>query len=147
MAKKYIVNLSQEERTTLHALITKGKTAARALTRAHILLQAEEGAHDAEIARALHVGVATVERTRKRCVDEGVKAALTERPRPGAARLLSGKQEAHLVALACSDPPEGHTCWTMKMLADKVVAIEMVPFISDETVRRVLKNRRSSRGW
>ena len=146
MAKKYIVNLSHEERTTLHGLIAKGKTAARTLTRAHILLQADEGVQDAEIARALHVGVATVERTRKRCVEEGVNAALTERPRPGAARLLSGKQEAHLVALACSDPPEGHTCWTMKMLADKVVAIEMVPFISDETVRRVLKNRRSSRG-
>lgn len=147
MAKKYIVNLNHEERTALHALTTKGKTAARKLTRAHILLQADEGAGDVPIARALHVGVATVERTRKRCVEEGVEAALTERPRPGAARLLSGKQEAHLVALACSDPPEGHTCWTMKLLADKVVAIEMVPSISDETVRRVLKNRRSSPGW
>lgn len=146
MAKKYIVNLSQDERTTLHALTAKGKTAARKVTRAHILLQADEGACDAEIARALHVGVATVERTRKRCVEEGVEAALTERPRPGAARLLSGKQAAHLVALACSDPPEGHKCWTMKLLADKVVALQMVPFISDETVRRVLKNRRSSRG-
>ena len=146
MAKKYIVDLSQEERATLHALTTKGTTAARKLTRAHILLQADEGTYDAEIARSLHVGVATVERTRKRCVEEGVEAALTERPRPGAARLLSGKQEAHLVALACSDPPEGHTCWTMKLLADKVVAVQMVPFISDETVRRVLKNRRSSRG-
>jgi len=146
MAKKYIVNLTHDERTALHALTTKGTTAARKLTRAHILLQADEGACDVEIARALHVGRATVERTRKRCVEEGVEAALRERPRPGAARLLSGKQEAHLVALACSDPPAGHTCWTLKMLADKVVAIEMVPFISDETVRRVLKNRRSSRG-
>jgi transposase len=120
--------------------------AARLLTRAHILLQADAGATDTEIVAALHVGVATVERTRRRCVEEGVEQALTERPRPGAPRLLTGRHEAHLVALACSDPPAGHVCWTMRLLADKVVALEMVPFISAETVRRTLKNRRSSRG-
>jgi transposase len=147
MAKKYLVGLSEAERSALHEVTRKGTGAARTVTRAHILLQAADGATDRAIAAALHVGVATVERTRRRCVEEGVASALTERPRPGAPRLLSGHQEAHLVALACSDPPAGHVCWTMKLLADKMVALQIVPFISDDTVRRILKSRRSSRGW
>jgi transposase len=147
MAKKYHVTLSEEERATLHTVTHKGKVAARTLARAHILLQAAEGRTDAEIAAALHVGVATVERTRRRYVEEGVEKALTERPRPGAPRLLSGTQEAYLVALACSDPPAGHTCWNMRLLADKMVAVEVVPFISADTVGRTLKSRRSNPGW
>jgi transposase len=146
MAKKYVVTLSAEERAALHALTRKGKVAARKMTRAHILLQADAGATDEAIAQALHVGVSTVERTRQRCVEEGVEAALSERPRPGARRKLHGKQEAYLVALACSDPPQGHARWTMQLLADKVVSLEMVPSLSAETVRRLLKNTRSSRG-
>jgi len=147
MGKKYIVTLTEDEQAALHTLTHKGKVAARTLTRAHILLQAEAGATDGEIATALHVGVATVERTRRRCVEEGVDKALTERPRPGAPRLLQGPHEAHLVALACSDPPQGHTCWSMRLLADKLVALQIVPFISDDTVGRTLKNRTSSHGW
>jgi transposase len=146
MAEKYIVNLSAEERGHLQELTRKGTVVARKATRAHILLHADEGATDEAIAHALHVGVSTVHRTRQRCVEEGVEAALQERPRPGARRKLDGKQEAYLVALACSDPPQGHACWTMRLLADTLVDLEMVPFLSDETVRRLLANSRSSRG-
>ena len=94
---------------------------------------------DGEVAAALHVGVSTVERTRRKCVDGGVAFALGERPRPGGQRKLDGKGEATLIALACSDPPEGHTAWTMQLLADRLVELGVVDTISDETVRRVLK--------
>ena len=90
--------------------------------------------------------VTTVERVRKRFVEEGLEEALSERPRPGATRKLDGHQEAYLVALACSDPPEGKKRWTMQMLADKLVRLEVVEEISDETVRRTLKKGASSRG-
>jgi transposase len=113
MAKPYVVTLTEDERAHLLALTKTGKAAARQLTRAHILLQADAGGMDAAIAGALHVGIATVERVRKRFVDEGLEAALCERPRPGGQRKLDGKQEAFLIALACSTPPEGRTSWTM----------------------------------
>ena len=113
MAKRYIVTLTEDERAHLMALPKKGKVAARKLTRAHILLQADAGGIDAAIAGALHVGMATVERVRQRFVEEGLEAALCERPRPGGQRTLEGKQEAFLVALACRTPPEGRTSWTM----------------------------------
>ncbi len=146
MAKKYVVHLTEDERTALAGRGRKGTIAARQLLRAQILVQADTGATEEEITAALHVGVSTVERTRRRCVEEGVEQALTERPRPGARRLLNGKQEAHLVALACSAPPAGQVCWTMQLLANELIALQMAPFISDETVRRVFKNRRSSPG-
>jgi transposase len=109
-------------------------------------LLAEEGYIDKEIARALGAAVTTVERVRKRFVEEGLEAALSERPRPGAARKLDGHQEAYLAALACSDPPEGKKRWTMRMLAEKLVSLEVVQEISEETVRRTLKKGASSRG-
>ena len=112
MAKRYIVTLTEDERVHLLALTKTGKVAARQLTRAHILLQADAGDMDAVIAAALHVGIATVERIRKRFVEEGLEAALNERPRPGGQRKLDGQQEAFLLALACSTPPEGRTSWT-----------------------------------
>jgi transposase len=139
MAKKYLVTLSDDERKQLVALTKKGRVAARKLTRAHILLQAEAGTADHPIAAALHIGRATVERTRKRCVEEGVEAALSERPRPGGRPKLDGKQAALVVALACSTPPEGRRRWTMQLLADKLVALRVIDTISDETVRRTLK--------
>ncbi len=146
MAKRYLVTLSDDERAHLLALTKQGKIAARKLTRAHILLQADAGVVDTAIATALHVGTATVERIRKRFVEEGLDAALSERPRPGGQRKLDGKQEAFLIALACSTPPEGRQCWTMQLLADRLVAVQVVEAISDETVRRTLKKTRSSRG-
>jgi putative transposase len=146
MAKKYIVTLTDDERAHLVALTKRGKVAARRLTRAHLLLQAEAGLADAAIAQALHIGTATVERLRMRFVEEGLEAALSERPRPGGRRKLDGRQEAFLIALACTTPPEGRACWTMQLLADKLVEIQVVEAISDETVRRTLKKTSSSRG-
>lgn len=146
MAKRYLVTLSDDERVHLLALTKKGALSARKLTRAHILLQADAGAMDAAIAAALHVGIATVERVRKRFVEEGLDAALRERPRPGGHRKLDDKQEAFLIALACSTPPEGRTCWTMQLLAGKLVELRVVDAISDETVRRTLKKTSSNHG-
>lgn len=146
MAKRYRVTLTDPERTHLLTLIKKGTVSARQLSRAHTLLQADAGATDEAIATALHRGMATVARIRKRFVEEGLEAALAERARPGGRRKLDGKQEAFLIALACSPPPEGRQCWTMQILADKLVELRMVEAISDETVRRTLKKMSSSHG-
>jgi transposase len=146
MAKKYLVNLTEDERAMLLTLTKKGTVAARTLTRAHILLHADGQATDDDIAQALHLGTATVERIRKRFVEEGLEAALNERPRAGGRRKLEGKREAFLVALACSTPPDERKCWTMQLLADKLVELKQVESISDETVRRTLKKTSSSRG-
>lgn len=145
MKKRYIVNLSESEREQLRCLIGEGKAAARLLTHARILLKADPGAHgpgweDGAIADALETGTATVERVRKRFVTEGLAAAL--HPRPASrqpARKLGGVQEAHLVALACSAPPNGRGRWTLRLLADKLVELQEVETISYETVRRTLK--------
>lgn len=144
--KKYIVDLTGEERDHLLGVIRKGTLSARKLTRSHILLRAAEDASDREIAEALHCGRATVERTRQRFVEEGLKAALSERPRPGKARKLDGKQEAFLVALACSDPPDNRPKWTMQLLADRLVHLKVIDAISDETVRTTLKKGGPSPG-
>ena len=144
--KRYIVKLSEEEKKDLHTLTHKGTCGVRKLRRAQMLMLADEGPTDEEIARALDGSVSTVERVRKRFVEEGLGAALSERPRPGARRKLDGRQEAYLVALASSDPPEGKKYWSMQLLADRLVELEIVEEISDETVRRTLKKGTSSRG-
>ncbi len=146
MVKRYIVSLSDEERTQLRELVRKGKLSARKLTRAHILLASDEGALEATIAKTLQVHVTTVERTRKRFVECGLDWALNEKPKPGARPKLDGRGEAYLIATACSAPPEGRKVWTMQLLADRLVEIAVVESISDETVRRVLKRGRSSPG-
>ena len=142
MHKRYIVDLTADERAELLRLLTKGVAPARKLTRARILLLADEGGTDGGIAAALHVHPATVERTRRRFVEGGLEPALTEAPRPGGRPKLDGKQEAFLVALACSTPPEGRARWTMQLLADRLVELALVDAISDETVRRTLKKTR-----
>jgi transposase len=139
MTKKYLVSLTDLEREALLALTKKGSVAARKLTRAHILLQADAGATDDAIAQALHIGTATVERIRKRFVEGGAEGALTERPRPGGKPKLDGKAEATLVAWACSTPPDDRKQWSMQLLADKLIELKLVEAISDETVRRTLK--------
>jgi transposase len=139
MNKRYVIDLTEEEHASLLPLLQKGTHAARKNARARMLLLASEGKTDRQIATSLHVGIATVERTRKRFVEEGLEAALSEKPRPGAARKLDGKQEALLVALACSAPPEGRQEWTMQLLADEMVTLGVVESLSDETVRRRLK--------
>jgi putative transposase len=113
MAQKSIVTLTDDERAQWLARTTRSNVSARRLSRAHRLLQADTGLSDAAMAQALHLGTATVERIRQRCVAEGLEAALAERPRPGGQRKRDGTPEAFLMALACSPPPEGRTCWTM----------------------------------
>jgi transposase len=143
--KKYVVDLSAEERTTLEQLLQRGKNSARKLTRARILLQADEGLTDEEIALALEVGIATVERTRQRFVEANLDA-LNERPRPGGQRKLSGKQEAHLIAVACTPAPTGQPHWTLQLLADQVIELGFADSIARETVRQILKKTPSSPG-
>ena len=139
MAKRYRVTLTEEERERLEGLTRKGTASARMVRRAQTLLLAAEERTDEAIASALHIGVATVERTRRRCVEEGPEAALVERPRPGARPKLGPKERAFVVALACTKPPEGRKRWTMQLLADRVVELELVPDITDEAIRLLLK--------
>lgn len=146
MRKQYLVTLTAEERSQLDGLVRRGIAQARRITRARILLLADAGWCDREITTALGCGMSTVERARRKFHDGGVEHALCERPRPGAARTLDGTGEAALIALACSDPPTGRTCWTMQLLADRLVELRLVDAISDETVRRTLKKTISSPG-
>jgi transposase len=146
MAKRYRVTLTDEERDRLHDLTRKGKASVRMVRRAQTLLLAAEGRIDEDIAKALHIGVATVERTRRRFVEEGLEASLREHSRPGARPKLGPKQQAYVVALACTKPPEGRERWTMQLLADRVVELQIVPDITDEAIRLLLKRTSSSRG-
>jgi transposase len=144
--KVYVVELMDDERRELHALIHAGTTRARMVNRAQILLHAGEDKSDKEVAAALHTSESTVGRIRKRFVEDGLHGALHEVVRPGGARKLNGEQEAHLVALACSTPPQGRGEWTMQRLADRLVTLGIVEAISDETVRRTLKRGASNPG-
>lgn len=143
---KYKVELSESERTRLRELVSSGRVSVRKLKRALTLLNADEGSGDLEIASTLKISPSTVGRIRTRFVKEGLESALNERPRPGRSRKLDVRAEAHLVAIACSDPPEGHTHWTLQLLADKVVQMEFSESVSLETIRQSLKKTDSSRG-
>jgi len=150
--KKYVVTLTDEERQELGRMIASGKGAARRLIHARILLKTDGAAagpawDDAVIAQALDVGTATVERVRKQFVEEGLEAALNRRrPRREYQRKLDGDGEAHLLAVACSQAPQGRKRWTLRLLAERMVALEYADELSYETVRRVLKKTNSSRG-
>ena len=143
---KYKVELTQSERSALIETSGRGKPLARTVKRALALLKADQGRADCEVAAAVSLSAATVARVRKRFVEEGVEAAINDRPRPGRGRKLNGRQEAHLVAITCSNAPEGHTHWTLQLLADQVVALEFAGSISLETVRQILKKTSSNRG-
>jgi transposase len=142
MKKRYTIDLTKAQRERLLALIGAGASGARRLRRARTLLLADEGRTDDAVAAALHVGRATVARTRRRFCAEGLEAALGERPRPGGRAKLGAKQEAYLIALACSDPPEGRERWTLRLLADRMVELKRVGELSHETVRRTLQKTR-----
>jgi transposase len=152
MKKKYIVTLTEEERRFLREMASRGKAAARKLMHARILLKADAapggpGWEDSAIAQGLEVGRATVERVRKEFVEEGLEMALGRRkPRRQYERVLDGDGEAHLIALACQKPPEGRSRWTLRLLADRMVALEYVPAVSYESVHRVLKKTNLSLG-
>jgi transposase len=144
--KIYIVDLTNEERTHLLDFIKSGERSARKLNRARILLLADEGKADSEIAAALHTGTATVQRTRQRFVEGNLERALNERPRPGGQKKLDEKGEAILETLAQSKPPEGRKRWTLELLADQLVQLRVVDSISYETVRQELKKSGLSLG-
>ena len=149
---KYVVRLTEEERGALELLVAGGRAAADKLLRARMLLKANVGQggpgwSDEKIADAFEVGLSTIDRLRQRLVEDGFDAALVRKP-SSCHRVpkLDGKKEARLVALACSDPPEGRARWTLQLLADKLVELQVVDSISDETVRVRLKKTNSSRG-
>jgi transposase len=151
--KKYKVTLTQEERKELDALSSKGKRAAQTMLNALILLGCDEGEYQIErtinetIARVLNVSMKTIDRVKKRFVEEGFDMALTGKPSTRVySRKADGDLEAHLVALSCSAAPEGHQRWTLRLLADKAVELDYVDNISYETVRRVLKKTSLSPG-
>ena len=151
MAKKYRVTLSAAERDELAALISKGKAAARKLAHARVLLQVDESeagamSTDEQVAQALNLNRRTVERVRARFVEQGLSAALL----PQAStrryeRAFDGAQEARLIALACSAPPEGTSRWTLRLLAEQAVELKIVDTVSHETVRQALKKTNSGR--
>ena len=147
MPKKiYIVDLTREERTELLELIKSGQQSGRKLNRARILLLADEGNSDKEIAAALHTGTATVQRSRQRFVEGNLAGALNERPRVGGQKSLDEKGEAVLESLAHSKPPEGRKRWTLELLAERLVQLKVVNSISYETVRQELKKNDLSLG-
>ena len=144
--KKYLVTLTPEEREQLAGLLSAGKRSALTLARVRILLKADQADGgpawpDDRIAEALDCGLRTVERVRQRFVERGLEAALGRKPqdRPSRERKLDGRAEARLIALACSQPPDGRAAWTLQLLADKLVELRVVDSVCDETVRRVLK--------
>ena len=145
MAKRYRVTLTAEEREALGSMISRGRADARKLVHARVLLQADAseggpGWPDTRIAEAVRVSVRTIERVRQRFVEDGLEAALRPKPSPRVyARKLDGEQEAKLVALACSGPPEGKRRWMLRLLAERMVELEIVPELSHEMVRQTLK--------
>ena len=149
--KKYVVRLSEEERARLEAFIGKGKRAAPLLTRARILLKADvseagDGWSDSRIAEALDTSIATVERARRQLVEEGFDAVLTRKSNPNSAprRIFDGAAEAKLIALACGQAPAGRARWTLRLLEEKVVELQIVESASDNTIGRTLKKTFSS---
>jgi transposase len=149
---KYVVRLTAEERETLESLVAGKRAAADKLLRARMLLKANVGQggpgwSDEKIAEAFEVGLSTIHRLRQRLVEDGFESALVRKPRSRhRAPKLDGEKEARLVALACSSPPEGRARWTLQLPADKLVELQVVDSISDETVRLRLRRTRSSRG-
>ena len=149
--KKYVVRLSTEEREQLDAMIRKGKSSAQRLMKARILLKADvsedgEGWSDSEIVEALGTSLTTVYRTRQQLVEEGLEAVLNRKKpsRTSVLPIFDGEKEAKLIALACSKPPEGRSRWTLRMLENKVVELDIVERASDSTIGRVLKKLNSS---
>jgi transposase len=143
--KRYIVTLTFEEREHLQALIARGRVAAYVQRHARILLKADQGSHgegwiDTQIAQALEVDRTTVERLRRRFVEEGLEACLGRKEqRHRKPHKIDGAAEAHLIALACSKPPEGRARWSLRLLADRLIALELVDHVCPETVRQKLK--------
>jgi len=148
MATRYIINLSEDERLGLEDLLSRKRVSKLKAQRAQILLKADEGMTDTEIADEVGVGTATVERIRKRAVLQGIGSALDRKKQEGISRppKLDGRAEAHLVKLACSEPPDGFARWTLTLLGDKLVELNLVDSVSKTTIHRRLKKTTSSHG-
>jgi len=151
--KKYIVRLSDEQRQALKHLISSGMAPARKIMHAQILLKADSSEAgpkwgDQQISETFAVGTATVERVRKRFVEQGIEEALNRRPQPPRPekRILNGREEAHLIALSCSEKPDGYAHWSVRLLAHKMVELQYVEQVSRETLRLTLKKMNSNRG-
>ena len=144
--EKHEVHLTEVERKKLLAILSKGGNKARVIQRAHILLKVDEGKTDAEISQMLYVSEQTVRRTRLRFAQEDVQAALEDKPHPTPGSELDEKQEAHILALACSKPPAGQVRWTLELLTQEVLKDGIVTHISPETVRLLLKKTNSNLG-
>lgn len=144
--KLNIVHLNEQEREELRQYLRKGKSSARSLTRARILLLADDGRDDEEIAETLKVSKSTIIRIRTRYCEGGLDSALHEKARSGAPSKIDGRIEAELTLLACSDAPDGRSKWTVRLLADKLVEIEVVDSISHMSVQRLLKKMKSNPG-
>ncbi|MBK8988224.1 MAG: helix-turn-helix domain-containing protein [Chloroflexi bacterium] len=146
MEKIYHVDLTPKQRKHLEKIVCVGSNKAKVITRAHILLKSDEGKTDKEIAALLYIGEETVRRTRQRFWHDGMEMALNGNPYPPSEPKLTDEQEAYLVALACSDPPEGYAQWTIELLTEKMIAEGIVMSISREKVRLTLKKTTSSPG-
>ena len=143
---KHEIKLTPKERQKLRAIVSKGRNQAVVIRRAHILLKSDEGKTDREICDQLYIGEETVRRTRLRFCEEGLEAALEDKPRRGNDAKLDENQEAHLTALACTQPPDGRARWTLELLARQLVTDGLVEQIAPETVRLILKKNRLSLG-
>lgn len=139
MKKLYNVKLNNKQRRQLKTLLSKGKHSARELIRARILLLADIGYGDEEIANTIDISISTVQRVRQRFFEEGLEKALKEKPRSGQPPKFTGKQKAKITAIACSTPPEGHSRWSLRLLADRIVELDIVDSISYRTVGNILK--------
>jgi len=151
MEKRWVVELSQEERKQLEQLINKGKVAGYKIKHAHMLLKADEGEHgpswpDTRIAEAYNVSETTVRNLRKRLVEKGFEAALEREKQTNRRIKFDGEIEANLTAIACSQPPEGYSRWSVRLLADRLVELEIVDEISHMTVQRIMKKTNLNRG-
>jgi transposase len=148
MKKRYVVNLTAEEREGLRQIVGRERVSGLKRMRASILLKADEGLTDQEIASELEVGLVTVERVRKRCCERGIAACLDRKQQdnPSRPRKLDGAAEAQLVRIACSEPPAGRARWTLTLLAEQLVELRVFDSVSKSTIQRGLKKTSSSRG-
>ena len=144
--EKHEVHLKEEERRELIGIVSKGRNKAVIIQRAHILLKVDEGQTDVEISQMLYISEQTIRRTRQRSAQEGLQAALEDKPHPATGSELDEKQEARIIALACSEPPAGQARWTLELLTQEVLKDSIVTHISPETVRLLLKKTNSNPG-
>lgn len=149
MAKLYVVNLTPDENAALEELVKRDRVSGLKRQRASILLKANQGLTDEEIADELEVGVATVERVRRRCVEQGIEACLDRKPQsnPSRSRKFDGESEARLVQLACTEPPPGRARRTISLLGSKLVELKVFETVSKSSVQRVLRKTKLSLGW